>query len=103
MSKACSLQRWQLATVLFFALSIVSMIALVYASEIRRWDIKWGGWPQARYLFLTIIPIATLFVQGWSELVPQRYRMVWVVALVGLLILLDTFSITCLIIPYFYG
>ena len=103
MSKACSLQRWQLATVLFFALSIVSMIALVYASEIRRWDIKWGGWPQARYLFLTIIPIATLFVQGWSELVPQRYRMVWVGALVGLLILLDTFSITCLIIPYFYG
>jgi len=97
------LQAWQSATLLFFVFSTATMIALVYVNEIRRWDIQWGGWPQARYLFLTLVPIATLFVQGWSEMVPQRHRSAWVVALVGLLILLDTFSITCLIIPYFYG
>jgi len=103
MTNAHRLQRCQLAALLFFTFSTVAMIALVYANEIRRWDIKWGGWPQGRYLFLTIVPIATLFVQGWSELVPQRHRTMWVAALIGLLIVLDTFSIAFLIIPYFYG
>jgi len=103
MTEAYSLQRWQLATFLFFAFSIVVMIALIYANEIRRWDIEWGGWPQGRYLFLTIVPIATLFVQGWSELVPQRYRTAWVTFLIGILLALDTFSMVFLIIPYFYG
>ena len=101
--KVYPLQPWQLATLLLFALSTVAMIALVYAKEIRCWDIQWGGWPQARYLFLTIVPIATLFVQGWSELVPERHHTAWVIALLGFLLLLDTFSIVSLIIPHFYG
>jgi hypothetical protein len=50
-----------------------------------------------------IIPIATLFVLGWSELAPQRYRAAWTMVLPGLLFLLDSFSLLFLIIPYFYG
>jgi hypothetical protein len=94
---------WLLAGLSLLAFSVVTMIVMVYANEIRRWDLGWGGWPQARYLFVVIIPIAALFVQGWSEVVPQRYRTAWVSALLVLLVLLDTFSLTFLIIPYFYG
>lgn len=94
---------WLLASLSLLAFSVVTMIVMVYANEIRRWDLGWGGWPQARYLFVVIIPIAVLFVQGWSEVVPQRYRTAWVSALLVLLLLLDTFSIAFLIIPYFYG
>jgi hypothetical protein len=94
---------WLLASFVLLAFSGTTMIVMVYANEIRRWDLGWGGWPQARYLFVVIIPIASLFVQGWSEVVPQRYRTAWVSALLVLLLLLDTFSIVFLIIPYFYG
>ncbi len=102
-TRTYSLQDWQLATFLLFAFSAAVMVILIYANEIRRWDIEWGGWPQGRYLFPTIVPIATLFVLGWSELVPPRHRRMWVTALIGILIGLDTFSMTSLIIPYFYG
>ncbi len=94
---------WLLASLTLLAFSIVIMTAMVYANEIRRWDLGWGGWPQARYLFVVIIPIAALFVQGWSELVPQRRRTAWVSALLVLLLSLDTYSMVLLIIPYFYG
>lgn len=94
---------WLLASLALLAFSVMTMMVMVYANEIRRWDLGWGGWPQARYLFVVIIPIAALFVQGWSEVVPRRYRTAWVSALLVLLLLLDTFSIAFLIIPYFYG
>jgi hypothetical protein len=94
---------WLLASLALLAFSVATMIVMVYANEIRRWDLGWGGWPQARYLFVVIIPIAALFVQGWSEVVPQRYRTAWVSALLVVLLLLDIFSIVFLIIPYFYG
>jgi hypothetical protein len=94
---------WLPASFVLLAFSTITMIMMVYANEIRRWDLGWGGWPQARYLFVVIVPIAALFVQGWSEVVPRRYRTAWVGALLVLLVLLDTFSIAFLIIPYFYG
>jgi hypothetical protein len=94
---------WLLASLSLLAFSVMTMTVMIYANEIRRWDLGWGGWPQARYLFVVIIPIAALFVQGWSEVVPRRYRTAWVSALLVLLLLLDTFSIAFLIIPYFYG
>ena len=94
---------WLLASLSLLAFSVIAMMVMVYANEIRRWDLGWGGWPQARYLFVVIIPIAALFVQGWSEVVPQRYRTAWVSALLVLLLLLDTFSLAFLIVPYFYG
>ncbi len=97
------LQAWQSASLWLFAFSIAVLIAMIYAYQIRGWDMTPMTWPQARYLFVAIIPIAILFVQGWSELVPQRHRTAWVIALLGLLLLLDTFSIVFLIIPYFYG
>jgi hypothetical protein len=97
------LRSWQSASLWLFAFSVAALIAMIYAYQIRGWDMTSMTWPQARYLFVVIIPIATLFVQGWSELVPQRHRTAWVIALLVLLVLLDTFSITCLIIPYFYG
>jgi hypothetical protein len=91
-----------LASLALLAFSVVTMMAMVYANEIRRWDLGWGGWPQARYLFVVIIPTAALFVQGWSEVAPQRYRTAWVSALLVVLLLLDIFSMVFLIIPYFY-
>lgn len=94
---------WLLAGLALLAFSVMTMLVMVYANEIRRWDLGWGGWPQARYLFAVIIPIAALFVRGWSEVVPQRYRTAWVSTLLILLLLLDTFSIVFLIMPYFYG
>jgi len=93
----------QRAGLWLFVFSVAAMLAIVYANEIRRWDLGWGGWPQARYLFVVIVPIATFFVLGWSELVPQRFRSRWVFGLLCLLLLLDAYSQIFVIIPYFYG
>jgi 4-amino-4-deoxy-L-arabinose transferase-like glycosyltransferase len=101
------LEWWQRRVLILFALSIVMAGALVIGREIRNWDLNLArggpGWPSGRYLFPVIIPIATLFVLGWSELAPKRHRAAWTIALLGLLILLDSFSLFFLIIPYFYG
>jgi len=100
------LEWWQRRVLVLFALSITMAGILVIGREIRNWDLNLArggpGWPSGRYLFPVIIPIATLFVVGWSELAPQRYRVAWTMVLPGLLFLLDSFSLFLLIILYFY-
>lgn len=100
------LEWWQQRVLILFAFSIALAGALVIGREIRNWDLNLArggpGWPAGRYLFPVIIPIATLFVLGWSELAPQRYRAAWTMVLPGLLFLLDSFSLLFLLIPYFY-
>lgn len=104
--RAIHLEWWQQRVLILFALSIVMTGALIFGREIRNWESNLArggpGWPPGRYLFPVIIPIATLFVLGWSELAPRRYRAVWTMVLPGLLFLLDSFSLLFLIIPYFY-
>lgn len=101
------LEWWQQRVLILFGLSIAMAGTLIIGREIRNWDLNLArggpGWPSGRYLFPVIIPIATLFVLGWSELAPKRHRAAWTIALLGLLILLDSFSLLFLIIPYFYG
>ena len=104
--KVIRLEWWQQRVLILFALSLVMAGALVIGREIRNLDLSLArggpGWPSGRYLFPVIIPIATFFVLGWSELAPKRYRAAWTVALPGLLFVLDSFSLLFLIIPYFY-
>ena len=100
------LEWWQHRILILFALSIIMTGVLIIGREVRNWDLNlsrgWTGWPSGRYLFPVIIPIATLFVLGWSELAPKRYRAAWTSALLGMLFMLDSFSLLFLIIPYFY-
>ena len=105
--RVINLEWWQQRVLILFALSIAMAGALVIGREIRNLDLNLArggpGWPSGRYLFPAIIPVATFFVLGWSELAPKRYRVAWTVALLGLLFVLDSFCLLFLIIPYFYG
>lgn len=97
------LRHWQREVLLVFVFGVIFMLAIVIGREIRGWDLRWGGWPQGRFLFPVIIPIATLFVLGWYTLLPEQYRCVGIASLIGFLIIADAFFLVNHIIPFFYS
>lgn len=107
--KGVTFAPWQKRCLLLFVLSVFSVVAIAMFYGIRVWahfqnvqpEIS-AVPPQGRYLFVVIIPIATLFILGLRELVRVRYRRLWLVFCIGSLILFDTVSLIHYIIPFFY-
>ena len=105
---AARVAAWQGGTLALFFLSFLVIVALTvitflnYESGAIAWAGK-GQMPQGRYLFPAIIPIGTLLTLGWRGLIPVRYRFQGLVALLGVLFLLDLICLCGYIIPYFYG
>ena len=94
---------WQKKSLLLFFLSIASMFLITmaffsaYFSNLRLTMV------QGRYLFPTIMPIATLFTLGLREIFPRRLRRWGFLAWVAGLFLFDAVSMLFYIIPLFYG
>ncbi|MCL4459810.1 MAG: DUF2142 domain-containing protein [Chloroflexi bacterium] len=59
--------------------------------------------PHGRYLFVAVIPIATLFLLGWRELLPCHWHRGLLVTLICVFFLLDSISLVYYILPAFYG
>ncbi|MDD3825872.1 MAG: DUF2142 domain-containing protein [Anaerolineae bacterium] len=60
-------------------------------------------WPVARYLTVTIGPLAIALCAGLAELLPRRYRApAGGVGLLGLVVL-DAVAIWTVLVPYYYG
>jgi len=107
--KRTALARWQEKCLLLFFLCVVFAVAIAMGYSIRLWahfrsvQPTMKPTPQGRYLFPAIIPIASLFMLGLREFVPTRYHRLWLLTCVSGFILLDSISLVCCIIPFFYG
>ena len=107
--KRTTLARWQEKCLLLFFLCVVFAVAIAMGYSVRLWahfrsvQPMMKPTPQGRYLFPAIIPIASLFMLGLREFVPTRYHRLWLLACVSGFILLDSISLVCYIIPFFYG
>ncbi len=56
----------------------------------------------SRYLFGAIIPIMALLVLGWRELIPAKWRVEGLAALVTLFFLFDAAVLLNYAVPFFY-
>lgn len=96
-----SLVAEQRATLVVFAASAIMMIVFIIASQVRLWDLRWGGDPQGRYLFPVLIPLATLLLIGWRAFVPKRWHPAWFGTLVVAMILYNLIALFGFIIPFY--
>jgi uncharacterized membrane protein YkgB len=94
---------WQKKTLALFAFSIVLDLLIVIAREIRSWDYEWGGYPQARFLFPVLVPIATLFFAGLLAVVPARYQRPFTLAYMLGFVVFDAYALMHYALPFFYG
>jgi len=98
------LSGWRVKLFILLVISILFDFVIIVAKEIRsNWEITMRGWPNGRYLYPVIIPIATLFVVGLRELFSRRFGDQWWYVYIGGLILFDTVSLMLYIMPFFYG
>jgi predicted tellurium resistance membrane protein TerC len=56
---------------------------------------------QSRYLFTAIVPIATLLVAGWRNLLPARTQPWSALALPAALVALNAYALTRVLVPGF--
>lgn len=98
-----SLPTAQRQVLLLFGMAVVLAVAVTVVHSLARFFSPTFGRPQGRYLFPTLVPIATLFVLGLRSLVPQSFRLHWLTAYVGAFTLFDALCITLYIIPAYYG
>ena len=101
---------WQKQCLLLFFLCVAFAIAIAMGYGIRLWahfrSFQSGIRavpPQGRYIFVAIIPIASLFMLGLRELAPSGNRRLWLQAFVGGIVLFDSIALLHYVIPFFYG
>ena len=88
------------AAILSIAL-IVAVSTLATAARMVQYDALFL--PQGRYLFPAIIPIATLFVLGLRQLVPEKHRMTGLLAYLAGLVVFDVVCLIRYVVPFFYA
>jgi hypothetical protein len=93
-----TLETWQRRALLMLLLAVVLISAQTFSLMIVQ-----GIPQQGRYLFPALIPLAVLFTLGLREWVPTQHRDLFPLALVLGMFVLDSASLCCYIIPYFYG
>jgi len=93
---------WQKQSLLLFCISFIFILVITISffsfSALRPYPVP----PQGRYLFPAIVPIATLFMLGVSELFPIQIRERAMVVLIGSFILFDLLSLGYYVILSFY-
>lgn len=101
-------EHWQyvILGIYFLAMSLSLSLAVVTKLDHQtyRWpDIYKGTLPQARYIFPTLLPIATLFTLGLRAWILAGYERLGLVSYVLGLAGLDTVAMLGYIVPFFYS
>lgn len=98
--KEC-LASWQLKGLLYlFACAVVTLAVVV----LRIHPLEPSPYlPHARYLYVAIVPISTLFMVGLREIIPSRWHHLAFLALVISLFLFDTVCLLGYVVPFFGG
>jgi hypothetical protein len=93
-----TLETWQRRALMMLLLAVVLIFVQTFGLIIVR-----GIHQQGRYLFPALIPLAVFFALGLREWVPARHRSIFPLVVVLGMFMLDSASLCCYIIPYFYG
>jgi hypothetical protein len=56
---------------------------------------------QARYVFPALVPICVLLARGWSALSPRRWPLLVPYALAAVLLALNAYALTRVLVPAF--
>ena len=85
-------------------LTYVAWIAMVVAIPMIQYtaDFNPASFPQGRYLFPALVPIATLFSIGVKSLFPTRYQAASSFVAIACLVLLNALSLMLYIVPSYY-
>lgn len=98
--KQTGLQAWQGQVLCMFAIAAGMVIVLTI---LRIHPLPTTYVPHGRYLYVAVVPITTLLLVGWRELLPQTWRrsaLLW--GLLGFFTL-DTLALACYVLPFFYA
>lgn len=90
--------RWRKEAFLFFCCCVVLTSLLGLA-----WVPFWLRLPHARYLYVAMIPIATLLILGWRELIPDRWHQPGLLAIIAGFSILDLVSLLNYVLPAFFS
>lgn len=82
-----------------FAISIMAALSIQVGWQIITAS---SSYSQGRTLYPAIIPIATLLMLGWQQLIPTAWHKVGFLAMVAAFFLFDTLVLFGYIIPFFY-
>jgi len=95
------LASWQVRSLLYlFACTAITLVVVV----LRIHPLGPSSYlPHARYLYVAIVPMATLFVVGVREIVPSRWHHLGFPALVTCLFFFDTVCLLGYVVPFFGG
>ena len=98
--KGASWQAWQGQALCVFAIAAGMVIVLTI---LRIHPLPTTYVPHGRYLYVAVVPITTLLLVGWRELLPQTWRrsaLLW--GLLGFFTL-DALALACYVLPFFYA
>jgi len=92
---------WQFKSLLYlFACAAITLVVVV----LRIHPLGPSSYlPHARYLYVAIVPMATLFVVGLREIIPSRWHLLAFPTLVTSLFLFDTVCLLGYVVPFFGG
>ena len=98
--KQTGLQAWQGQALCMFAIAAGVVIVLTI---LRIHPLPTTYVPHGRYLYVAVVPITTLLLVGWRELLPpawQRSALLW--GTLGFFTL-DALALACYVLPFFYA
>ena len=84
------------ALVLLFIAVCLTILQVLLPMFGRDWQ------PQGRYMFPAIVPVATLFTLGWREVVPTRWRGLFIIPWVAAVVAFDTLCLVGYLGPHYY-
>jgi len=89
---------WQdRALVLLFMAVSLTILQVFLPMFGRDWQ------PQGRYMFPALVPVATLFTLGWREIVPTRWRGLFIIPWVAAFVALDALCVVGYLGTQYYG
>jgi hypothetical protein len=88
--------RWSMS--LAFLLCITVLVVLIAFKSV----VSGGEMYIGRYLFGAIIPIMSMLIIGWRELIPPRWRLEGLALMLCLFFILDTAVLLDYAVPFFY-
>lgn len=94
------LEPWQARTMVLYLLWVLLVVGVAFAQSTVYFSPS--AFPQGRYLFPALVPIAIYFILGLKSLVPQRLQPALMSTIVAGIFLFDSLSLVAYILPFYY-
>lgn len=95
------LEAWQAKVLALYLVWTALVVVITYVQYTAEFSVS--SFPQGRYLFPALVPIATYFALGLKSLLPKAWQSAFIVTLLAGLFLLDTLALGLNIVPFYYS